>query len=92
MRFIFKAGIGHRLPAAGLVDGIVHVYSQTFQKLEGGHPHLRIYSIDVTRNKQPYFHTHIISYYESQRPKPSTADPFRYYLRTNLHRIIENEK
>jgi hypothetical protein len=46
-----KAGIGHRLSAAGLVEWIFHVKPQMLQQSVCGHTHLGIYHIYITGNK-----------------------------------------
>ena len=54
--FAFKARIGHRLAATSLVERIIDIHPQAFQQLVGCHPHLRIDGIDITWDKQTYFH------------------------------------
>ena len=48
---LLKAGIGHRLSAARLVQRVGHVETQMLQQLVGGNTHLGIYHIYVTGDK-----------------------------------------
>jgi hypothetical protein len=51
------AAVSHRLPAAGVVEGVVHLDAELLQQLQGRHPHLRIEHVDVTGNHQSHTHS-----------------------------------
>ena len=48
----FVSAIGHWLPAAGLIQRIIHVQAESFQEFQGGYPDLGINHIDVAGYKQ----------------------------------------
>jgi hypothetical protein len=50
------ATVGHRLAAAGLVEGIVDLDAELFQQLERRHPDLGIEHVDVAGDHQSYAH------------------------------------
>ena len=49
----FVSAIGHWLPAAGLIQRIIHVQAESFQEFQGGYTDLRINEVDVAGYKQP---------------------------------------
>lgn len=56
-RIPFETGVGHRLPAAGLVEWVVHLAPHAPQQLAGGAPDLRIDGVDIAGNEQSDFHS-----------------------------------
>ena len=74
--FLFHAGIGQGLPAAGLVDRGLDIHTQFFQQQQGGNPGLRIKLVNITWNKQANLHAPKVIFSEM---KFGTA-PFFCYL------------
>src|SRR5208337_1762229 len=56
---IFLAtAVGHRLPAAGLIERILDRAAEPLKKLQGRDAHFREKGVDVTRNKKSNLHGH----------------------------------
>lgn len=57
-RLCVTARVRHRLPAAGLVEGIVDLAPEPFQQLECGDADLRLKRVHVARNEEANTHDH----------------------------------
>jgi hypothetical protein len=57
---VLAAAVGHRLPAAGLIERVLDRAAEPLDELQGRDAHLREEGVDVTGNEEPELHRHFL--------------------------------
>src|SRR6516165_11414013 len=55
---VLAAAVGHRLPAAGLIERVLDRAAESLEELQGRDAHFRKEGVDVTGNEEPELHRH----------------------------------
>ena len=53
------AAVGHRLPAAGLLQWVLHRAAEPFEELQGGNAYFGEEGVDVAGDEEPDLHGHV---------------------------------
>ena len=56
---VLAAAVGHRLPAAGLIERVLNRAAEPLEELERGDAHFREKGVDVTGDEEPNFNRHV---------------------------------
>jgi hypothetical protein len=55
-RVVFVSTVGHRLPAACLIQRVTHIEPESFEELKSSHPNLGINHVDIARYEEADSH------------------------------------
>ena len=56
---VLATAVGHRLPAAGLIERILDRAAESLEELQGRDAHLREEGVDVTGDEEPKLHWNV---------------------------------